>query len=218
MPTQTLKNKRSNARIVKFAGSPVPVVYAKDLKRGITFKLPANLLQPKEILRAKLKNRANATKKRMNEQARLAEERRQRLESQARFAAMLRNARERNRPVSSAPFLLSAFANNNNTGATRTIRRGPGARGMRSPGAGNGSGSLTALPAPVPLLAPRMTPNMLAMLSSANSTVRKANLLRMAHMASKASGAPAPAPAPPRKPLGKFWKKEGTNSSNSNSD
>lgn len=202
MPTQTLKNKSTNKRIFLFKGSPVPITLQKNLKSGLTYKLPVNLLEPKEVLKAKLKNRGNTIKKVNNMRKKDAEERKQRLESQARFAAMLREAREKNAAASSAsPFLLKAFENNNSW-ATKTIKRGPGVRGI---GVINGS-------SPKPL----MPSNLYAMLASksANSTVRKANLLRMSKAALKA--APAPASAP-RKPLGKFWKKEGTNS-NSNSD
>jgi hypothetical protein len=152
------------------------VTLQKNLKRGVTYKVPVNLLEPKEVLKAKLKNRSNTIKKAHMILMKEAEEKRKRLESQARFAAMVREARAKNAAPAAPSFLLKDFENNNSW-ATKTIKRGPGVRG------------------------------------TANSIVRKANLLRMSHMASKANGTPAP----PRKPLGKFWKKEGTNS-NSNSD
>jgi hypothetical protein len=197
MPTQTVKKNKNANRVFTIPSVAVPVVQLKNIKKNITYKVPINLLQPKNLLRAKLKNKANETKKAFNLAKKMANERRERLESQARFAAMLRNARARN----------------------NSSKRGPGKRGsavaVGAPGAGDGS--MVALPAPQTL----MPNNLFSMLASrsANSTVRKADLLRMQHRASKLSGAPAPAPE--RKPLGKFWKKEGTNnsnSSNSNSD
>lgn len=187
MPTQTLKKNKNGTRIFKIPSVSVPLVMLKNVKRNITYKVPINLLEPKELLKAKLKNRSNTIKKAHMIKLKEAEERRQRLESQARFAAMLRESRARN----------------------NAARRGPGVRGT----AVAGNTNLESLPAPRTL----MPSNLFAMMASksANSTVRKANLLKMAHIASKATGAPAPAPA--RKPLGKFWKKEGNNS-NSNSD
>jgi hypothetical protein len=149
MPTKTLKNKKMGSRIIKFQGSPVPIVAAQNTKRGITYKLPTNLLQPKELLKAKQKNKANAAK--LQEEVRRSQaieaerQRKERLESQARFAGLVRAERERH-----------------------ASGRGPGVRG--------------------------------------NGTTRKANLLIAQHTASKG------------KPMGKFWKKEGTNNSNSNSD
>lgn len=192
MSTQTLK-KNNGTRVFRIPSVSVPVVVLKNTKKNITYKVPVNLLQPKELLKAKLKNKANATKKAMNLAKQEENKKRERLEAQARFAAMVRNARARN----------------------NSSKRGPGKRGSAvAPGAGNGS--MVSLPAPKTLV----TNTLLSMLASqpANRTVRKANLLRMAHKASKAAGH---APAPARKPLGKFWKKEGTNnsnSSNSNSD
>lgn len=218
MPTKTLKNKKSGKRFFTISGSPVPLTLAENTKRGITFKLPTNLLEPKNYLKAKQKNKANAAMlaNEIRRTRNLAAERarRERLESQARFAAMLRA--ERARQASAEPVaLLPAFAANEE-GFIATPRRGPGARGS--------SGNLVSLPKPtrtIPpnllrmmrgesppkALAPRKNnhPNLVRLLSSltGNRTVRKANLLKAERAASKG------------KPLGKFWKKEGTNNSNS---
>ncbi len=130
MPGKTLKNKKSGSRVIKFQGSPVPIVHTENTKRGITYKLPTNLLQPKDLLRAKQKNKANAAKlaaETRRTQALEAERaRRERLESQERFAALLRA--ERARQAAQPSMLLKAFEDNNE-GFKPTLTRGPGARG-----------------------------------------------------------------------------------------
>jgi len=195
MPTRkTLKNKKTGSRIIKFSGSPVPIVFSENTKRGITYKLPANLLQPKELLKAKQKNKANLAKlaeeTRRSKAIEAERAKKERLESQARFAAMLRA--ERDKPPT---MLLKAFENNNEgvKGPVTTRRTIPPNlfRIMR----GN-----TAAPSK-----PLMPSNLVTLLgnSSGTRTFRKANLLRLESTASKGG------------PKSKFWKKEGTDNSNS---
>lgn len=207
MPTKTLKNKKSGTRIFKYAGSPVPLVLRENRKKGITYKLPVNLLQPRNLLRAKQKNKANAAKLadevRRTKALEAERARRERLESQARFAAMLRAERERQAAE-------SVFQGNNEVNlAAPAPRRGPGVRGTRTIPP-NLLRMMRGESAPKALL-PQSTnhPNVVRLLGNLGTsrTVRKANLLRAQHAAAT------------RKPMGKFWKKEGTNNSNSsNSD
>ena len=230
MPGKTLKNKKMGTRVFKYSGSPVPLVLTENAKRGITYKLPTNLLQPKDILKAKLKNKTNAAKLadevRRTKALEAERARRERLESQARFAAMLKAERERqaSQPVA----LLSAFEANDEAFVAKP-KRGPGARGTAS-------NNLVSLPKPTRTIPPNLLrmmhglpkalepkkdnhPNVVRLLTSlaTNKTVRKANLLKAQRAAEKAAGAGAG--VGPRKPMGKFWKKEGTNNSNSsNSD
>ena len=208
MPGKTIKNKKSKSRIVLFQGSPVPIVVQENTKRGITYKLPANLLQPKDILRAKQKNRANAAK--LEEETRRTRAieaeraRRERLESQARFAALVRAERERQ--AAQAPILLRAFENNNE-GILAPPRRGPGVRGTGVAPRTIPSNLLRIMYGNVPLPPPR-PPMAVSLLgnSSGSRTVRKANVLRAEQAAKKAA-----------KPTGKFWSK-GADSNSSNSD
>ena len=67
MPTQTLKNNRSRKYIKKLPGSKVPVATVANHTRKIIYKLPINLLNPNELLKAKQKNKVN-TKRRHNKQ------------------------------------------------------------------------------------------------------------------------------------------------------
>lgn len=192
MPTRkTLKNKKTGSRIIKFLGSPVPIVLTENTKRGITYKLPANLLQPKELLKAKQKNKANVAKlaeeTRRSKAIEAERAKKERLESQARFAAMLRA--ERDKPPT---MLLKAFENNN--------------EGIKRPG----STTRTIPPNLLRIMrgntaAPLMASNLISLLgnSSGTRTFRKANLLRLQRTASKGG------------PKSKFWKKEGTDNSNS---
>jgi hypothetical protein len=192
MPTRkTLKNKKTGSRIIKFSGSPVPIVFSENTKRGITYKLPANLLQPKELLKAKQKNKANLAKlaeeTRRSKAIEAERAKKERLESQARFAAMLRA--ERDKPPT---MLLKAFENNN--------------EGVK----GHGSTARTIPPNLFRIMrgnsaAPLMPSNLVSLLgnSSGTRTFRKANLLRLQRTASKGG------------PKSKFWKKEGTDNSNS---
>jgi hypothetical protein len=192
MPTKTLKNKKSGSRVILFHGSPVPIVVAENTKRGITYKLPANLLQPKELLKAKLKNKANAAKlaeeTRRSKAIEAERAKKERLESQARFAAMLRAQRD-----TQPTMLLKAFENNNEDSRRKPRTIPPNLlRIMRGE-------------SPTPPSKPLTSSNLVSLLGnlSGNRTFRKANLLRLERTASKG------------KPLGKFWKKEGTNNSNS---
>lgn len=218
MPLKTVKNKRTGKRVFVISGSPVPLTQAQNTKRGITYKLPTNLLEPKNLLKARQKNKANAAK--------LAEEtrrtraieaeraRRERLESQARFAAMLRAERERQATESTSSTsqpvgLLPAFAANDEAFVVAP-RRGPGARGTGIQPTRTIPPNLLRLmhgESTPKALAPRENnhPNVARLLASlaGNRTVRKANLLKAQQAAKKAG------------PTGKFWKKEGTNNSNS---
>lgn len=217
MPTKTLKNKKSGKRIFTIPGSPVPLTQAVNTKRGITFKLPTNLLEPKNLLKARQKNKANAAilanETRRTQALAAAKAKKERIESQARFATMLRLERERQ---SAAPVaLLPAFAANEEA-FLASPRRGPGARGTGS--------NVVSLPKPTRTIPPNLLrlmrgeslpkaltpkknnhPNLVKLLNSlsGNRTIRKANLLKAERTASKGRS------------LGKFWKKEGTNNSNS---
>lgn len=215
MPTtKTVKNKKSGSRIIKFQGSPVPLVLTENMKRGFTYKLPANLLQPKELLKAKLKNKANTAKlaeeTRRSKAIEAERQKKERLESQARFAAMLRTARE------TPTTLLKAFENNDKE-FQPTVKRGPGSRGsgpLVLPLTSTSTSTRTIPPNLLRMMrgenkasTPRAltSSNFVSLLgnSSGTRTLRKANLLRLERTASKG------------KPIGKFWKKEGTNNSNS---
>jgi hypothetical protein len=127
MSTKTLKNKKSGSRVFKYMGSPVPIVLRENTKRGITYKLPINLLQPREVLKAKQKNKVNratlANEVRRSQAIEAERQRLERIESQARFAAMLRAERERHAKEEEQ----------------ESFRRGPGARGL----IGNMSGTRT---------------------------------------------------------------------------
>jgi hypothetical protein len=168
MPTKTLKNKKSGSRVFKYMGSPVPIVVRENMKRGITYKLPVNLLQPKEILKAKQKNKANVAK--LQEEIRRSKAieaeraKKERLESQARFAAMLRDK-----------------ASETTNGGIQ--RRGPGARGstMRPNLLGMMRGETTSAPRAL------NSSSLVSLFSnlSTNRTFRKANLLRLQRAASK---------------------------------
>lgn len=226
------------SRVFKYMGSPVPMVVTENTKRGLTFKLPTNLLQPKELLRAKQKNRTNAAKLadevRRSQALEAERQRRERLESQARFAALLRSERERLANAQSVG-LLPAFEANNE-GFVAKPRRGPGTRGT---GASSGA-NMVALPKPTRTIPPNLLrmmrgesvpkalmpqstnhPNVVRLLGNLGTsrTVRKANLLKAQRAAERATGANSTGagsgPAPPRNPMGKFWKKEGTDNSNS---
>lgn len=230
---KTLKNKKMGSRVFKYMGSPVPTVVLQNVKRGMTYKLPTNLLQPREILLAKQKNKANAAKLadevRRTHALEAERARRERLESQARFAALLRLERERLANAQSVG-LLPAFDANNEAFVAKP-KRGPGARGTGA--------NMVALPTPTRTIPPNLlrmmrgesvpkapTPQatnhstVVKLLGNLGTgkTLRKANLLKAQRAAEKATGA-GEGPAPPKKPMGKFWKKEGTNNSNSsNSD
>lgn len=110
-------------------GSPVPIVLRENTKRGITYKLPINLLQPRELLKARQKNKVNrailANEVRRSQAIEAERQRLERIESQARFAAMLRAERERHTKEEEQESI--------------TFRRGPGARGS----IGNMSGTRT---------------------------------------------------------------------------
>lgn len=145
-------------------GSPVPIVIRENTKRGITYKLPINYLEPKELLQAKQKNKVNAAKLaqevRRSQAIEAERHRQERLESQARFAGILRAERERQ--------------------ASQSSVRGPGVRGTAG------------------------SSNILSLLgNTSGKTLRKANVLKGQRSASKGIF------------TSKFWKKEGTNESNS---
>jgi hypothetical protein len=166
--TKTLKNKKSGSRIIKFHGSPVPIVLTENSKRGITYKLPANLLEPKDLLKAKQKNKANVAK--LQEEIRRSKvieaerAKKERLESQARFASMLRDK-----------------ASETNNGGIQ--RRGPGTRGSTIPP------NLLRMMRGETTSAPRSlkSSTLVSLLgnSSGTRTLRKANLLRLERAASK---------------------------------
>ncbi len=192
MPTQTLKNKKSGKRVILISGSPIPIVLAKNTKKNLVFKLPANLLEPKNLLKAKQKDKANTLKAKENAER----ARKERLAAQARFAAALREEREKEQKLAEQKqqsFLLKAFENNNDPNvatfakilSSSSTRRGPGARGAQAK--------------------PKQSFENLykSILSSGNKTIRKANVLKAEHAASKSKN----------RPRGKFW-----NMNNSNSD
>ena len=198
MPSQTVKNK-SGRRIFSTPGSGMYSTQRQNNTRKITYKIPLGLLQPKNILKAKQKNKANTLKALQNEA-------KKRKEAIARYASRLQDKKliMEIQPVT----LLKAFEDNENTfkpSVTPTAKaRGPGSRGTASQRTIPPNllrmmrGEQPATP-PKKAAPSRTLANLVKSMSSGNKTIRKANVL-------KAS-----------KPMGKFWNKNSNSNSNSNS-
>lgn len=111
MPRQVQVNTKSGKRVHIIPGSPVPLVTVVNTTRRhgkLKLKIPTNLVEPKNILKAKQKNKANREKAKNAETKRaLAEEAKRVEQGRREFEAFLERARA----------------------AAATPKRGPGARG-----------------------------------------------------------------------------------------
>lgn len=64
MPSkETLKNPRSQKRVEVIQGMASPLILQKNKTRNLKYRIPANLMNPHELLKAKQKNKANEKKK-----------------------------------------------------------------------------------------------------------------------------------------------------------
>ena len=110
MPRKIQTNTKTGKRVHIIRGSPVPLVTVVNTTRKhgtLKVKIPANLLEPKNLLKAKQKNKINEVKAKNEEIKRaLAEEAKRAEEGRRQFEEFLERAR-----------------------ASATKKRGPGARG-----------------------------------------------------------------------------------------